>query len=445
MSSIQAISNVAFMGLGTMGMLMAGRLLDSGIAVNGYDVDPAATATLEDAGGTASASPAQAAADASIVLLMVTTAEEVMSVLFAPRTGAVHGLRENATIIVILNSTVQPTVPQDVRHRLDSEFRRSDVVVLDAPVTGGMKDAQDGMLSIMVSAARADHLERSDVKDVLARITQKVYHISGPLGSALKVKVLNQVLCGIHIVAAAEIMGLAAVMGMDTRRFYESVASPGVELGRKKNCWSWMFEDRVPRMLDYKLPMESAMSNILRDVGAVNKEAERAGVRLSLYKASQVVYERAVKLGLQEADDSAVFQVCFRYDTDQGSERTKTLQMVSEMGGLYPEDEAGRLAGLLGDALAAVHTMAAYEALVLAEGMHMCRTLKQCKQWIEILGSAAAGSMVFIKGMPRIFESETHGTGSLELLVPRREGLLESLVSRDPGCCRRGLAERADV
>jgi NAD-binding of NADP-dependent 3-hydroxyisobutyrate dehydrogenase len=187
-------------------------------------------------------------------------------------------------------------------------------------------------------------------------------------------------LCGIHLVAAAEIMGLVAILGLDTKRFYGGVASPGADLETKKHCWSWMFEDRVPRMLDYSLPLKSVMSDIRKDVRLLNHEAEKAGVRLSLCKASKAVYERATKLGHEQDDDSGVLHAFMRRETDQGPDQTKALQTVSEVGGILPEDEAARLFGLLSDALAAMHAMAVYEALVFAEGMHLCRTLKQCKQ-----------------------------------------------------------------
>jgi 3-hydroxyisobutyrate dehydrogenase-like beta-hydroxyacid dehydrogenase len=122
MPSAQIKTNVTFIGLRGMGILMARRLIDSGLTVNGYDINLATTAALEYAGGTASASPALAAANASIVILMVARIEQIMSALFAPRTGAVHALTENATIV--LHCTVQPAVPQDVRSRLGSEYRR---------------------------------------------------------------------------------------------------------------------------------------------------------------------------------------------------------------------------------------------------------------------------------------------------------------------------------
>ena len=430
MSSSQASFNVAIIGLGAMGIPMARRLIDSGLTVHGYDINPAATTTLEEAGGTASASPAEATASAAIVIIMVATAEEVASALFAPETGAVYGLIENVTII--LHSTVPPTMPQDLRHRLDSQYRRSDVVVIDAPVVGGPKAVDDGTLIVMVSAAKTDHLERAKVKHVLAVTARDIHHISGPLGSASKVKVLNQVLCGIHLVAAAEIMSLTAVIGLDTRRIYEDVASPGAEPARKTTGWSWMFEDRVPRMLDDKLPMNSAVRTILKDMRIVHSEAERAGLQLRLCKVTHFVSEKAAGLGL-EKDDSALLHAYLRREKHAGADQTKTLQTISEMGGLFPEEEAGPLAGLLANALAAIHAMAAYETLLFAEGTQMCRTLKQCRQWIDIVGSGSAASTMFIKGMPRIFESETHGTGSLELLVPHREGLLEGLVSRPLG------------
>jgi 3-hydroxyisobutyrate dehydrogenase len=431
MSSNHANINVAFIGLGAIGASMAKRLIDSGFALKSYGVNEDEIAALEEAGGAAPASPAQTTANALIVLVMVPRAKQVTSALFAPQRGAVHGLTENATIILL--STVDVAVPQDVRHRLDSEYRRSDVVVLDAPVTGGPKEAEDGTLSIMLSAAKAKHSDSPEIQAVLSCMAQKVYHISGPLESALKVKLLSQLLCGIHLVAAAEIISLVAVLCLDTKRFYKYVASPGARLATKKHCWSWMFEDRVPRMLDYRLPLKSAMSNIRKDNRLLNREAEKRGVRLSLCKASQVVYEKAVKLGHKEDDDSAVFQVYMRREIAQGADEAKFLQTISEMGGVFPEDEAARLFGLLSDALAAIHAMAAYEALVFAESMHLCRTLKQCKQWIDVLGNGAAGSTMFIKGMPRVFDSETHGTGSLELLVPSRQRLLGSLVSSRDG------------
>src|SRR5271169_4673343 len=101
MPSTQLETIVAFIGLGGMGMLMARRLIDSGLTVNGYDINPATTAALEYAGGTASASPALAAANASIVILMIARTEQVMSALFAPRTGAVHALTEKLRLFCI--------------------------------------------------------------------------------------------------------------------------------------------------------------------------------------------------------------------------------------------------------------------------------------------------------------------------------------------------------
>lgn len=442
MSLNHANINVAFIGFDATGASMARRLIDAGFGVKTFETNEATIASLENAGGRASASPAHAAANAAVVLVMFATGEQVTSALFTPQNGAVHGLCENSTIILL--STVQLTVPLDVRHRLDSEYCRSDVVVIDAPITGGVKEAADGMLSIMVSAAKAEHSESPDVQAVLSCMAQKVFHISGPLGNALKVKLLSQLLCGIHLVAAAEIMGLVAVLGLDTKTFYRDFASPGADLETKQHCWSWMFEDRVPRMLDYSLPSKSVMSDIRRDVRLLNHEAEKAGVRLSLCKASKAVYERATELGHEQDDDSAVLHAFMCRETNQGADQAEGLQTVSEIGGILPEDEATRLFGLLSDALAAMHTMAVYETLVFAESMHLCRTLKQCKQWIEVLGKGAGRSTMFIKGMPRVFDSETHGTGSLELPVPRRHHLLESIV-RPRDKTRQGLAEQTDI
>ena len=410
---------VAFIGLGAMGIAMATQLLHSSFPVAGFDINPATLETLVSAGGTAASSPAEAAAKASVVVIMVATGDHVKSALFAKDTGVVHGLAENATVII--HSTIPPSAPEDARKRLDEEFHRSDVVIIDAPVSGGSKRAANGTLSIMVSAQRPEDLERPDAKEVLGCMAQTVYPIPGGLGSALKVKNLNQVLCGIHIAAAAEIMGLAAVLGLDTRKFSEHVVSKGSSAARQ-DSWSWMFEDRVVRMLDENPPLSSATSIILKDVRIVNGEAEQVHVPLRLCKASQVVYERAVDIGLERADDSSVVEVFLQ------NQKKGLWEERAKHGALVNVEEEAKLTSLISNALACMHAVAVYEALAFAEGMGMLASDDRTKQWYDILGGSAAGSTMFVKGMPKMLES-FRADGPIDFLVPMGEGQQELLVS----------------
>ena len=86
-----------------------------------------------------------------------------------------------------------------------------------------------------------------------------------------------------------------------------------------------MFEDCVPRMLDDELPQGFAMRNVIRDVRIVNDEAEWFGAQLSLCEESQFVYEEAVEMGFEDADDSAVLETYLRRENSQGSDQTKNV------------------------------------------------------------------------------------------------------------------------
>lgn len=188
-------------------------------------------------------------------------------------------------------------MPRDVSSRLDSDYGHSDVVVMDAPVTGSTLT-----LSALPSGPDmwytfwAIHVSTSLISDLSTQSAFAADTIIVNVPSSASF-VLNQALRGVHIVAAAEIVGLAAVTALDTKRFFQYVTGPGAELGRKQDCWSWMFEDCVPRMLDDELPQGFAMRTVIRDVRIVNDEAERFGAQLSLCKESQFVYEEAVEMG----------------------------------------------------------------------------------------------------------------------------------------------------
>ena len=406
--------NIGFLGLGAMGIGMATHLCKSSFPVTAFDINPVVLSTLKSAGGAAASSPAEACADKSVVICMVATADHVNVALFAEKTGAVHTLAKDATII--LHSTIPPTMPAELRLRLEGEFGRGDVVLIDAPVSGGSKRSADGTLSIMVSAQEDAQLERADVKAVLDCTAASVFTIKGGLGRALSAKALNQVLCGIQIAATSEIMGLAAVLGLNTKSFYEYVVK---HEGAGRVGWSWMFEDRVVRMLDPEAPLASMMSIILKDIKIVNVEAERLHVPLRLTKSAQTVYEKAVEQGLERADDSFAVEV---YLKTGEKDKSQLFKKGAEIKG--SDDKA--LMQQLAIAHGAIHAAAAYEALIFAEALDMCESDAQKKQWYDILASAAAGSTMFIKGMPKMLESVEQG-GDIELLVPIKSGLLQSL------------------
>lgn len=247
---------VAFIGLGAMGIGMAIHLLGDGFAVTGFDVNPMALERLLAMGGAAAPSPKECVQGASFVISMVANSTQTEDAFFADPTGAVHGLPQNA--IVILCSTVAPGFPAKVLNRIHQEFRRPDIQLLDCPVSGGTIRAGQGKLTIL-SSGQTDILNAAE--PILKSMSENLYEIEGGLGAANKVKLINQHLAGVHIAVSAEAMGLAATLGVNTKEFFDTVL--------KSPAWSWMFENRVPHMLSNDWTPHSAISIFVKDMVSV--------------------------------------------------------------------------------------------------------------------------------------------------------------------------------
>ena len=132
---------------------------------------------------------------------------------------------------------------------------RSDIFLVDCPVSGGTVRAAGGTLTIL-SSGSLSALNQS--REILENLSEKLFVISGGVGAASNVKMINQLLAGIHIAAASEAMGLAVRMGLNTRRVYEIIINAAGN--------SWMFENRVPHMLDNDWTPRSALDIFVKDM-----------------------------------------------------------------------------------------------------------------------------------------------------------------------------------
>lgn len=164
-------------------------------------------------------------------------------------------LPKGATLF--LCSTVSSIYAQSVSTQL-KDRGRDDILFVDCPVSGGAKRAADGTLSIMAGgsdeALKAGQFLLSEMAD-----STKLYLVPGGIGAGSNMKMVHQVLAGIHILATSEAMGLAARLGLNATEAREAIV--------KSDAWSWMFENRSPRIIeeDY-FPGVSALTIILKDV-----------------------------------------------------------------------------------------------------------------------------------------------------------------------------------
>lgn len=285
---------VAVLGLGAMGLPMAGRLAQK-FKVNGFDVDPSRAVLARDR-GVAPAEGAQAAArGADTVLLAVRDSAQLESVLFGDE-GIAPVLQHGS--VVVLTSTVGIDVVRDVADRLAAE----GILLADAPVSGGPARAGKGELLITVGASDEAFLAAEPVLQHLASTLERMGQKAGD-GQAMKT--VNQLLCGVHIAAGAEALALAGALGLDQEVVLRTLG--------KGAAASFMLGDRGPRMLQaYEEDGAEVLSRLdifVKDLGIVGSVARSVGQATPVASAAEHLYLLGQAAGIGSRDDSAVITV----------------------------------------------------------------------------------------------------------------------------------------
>lgn len=278
---------VVFVGLGAIGTPMAQRVAGAGFAVTGVDPFEAARERAAAAGIAAVGSIADAPAEGAVVVMVATP--EQLDALVAEALAA--GVAAGRTWIVM--STVGP----DAVTRAGAALRQAGAAVVDAPVTGGVARATTGELIVFASGADA---ALASVADVLAPLGA-VRVVGGELGQGQAIKVVNQHLCSVHIVAAAEALALGESLGLDKAAVLDLVGGGA--------AGSWMLADRGPRMLlGTDAPVTSTIGIFVKDSGLVAEAAEAVGAEVPVLAAARARYLQAAEAGLERRDDSRVIE-----------------------------------------------------------------------------------------------------------------------------------------
>jgi 3-hydroxyisobutyrate dehydrogenase len=278
---------IGFVGLGSMGLPMAMNLVTGGFEVRGFDLAPEAVAELARAGGVAATSTADAAVGAEFLVLMVVNAAQAGAVLFDA--GAVSSLPEGGT--VVLMSTCAPGEVADLATRVGATRRR----FIDAPVSGGVTGAKSRGLTIMAAAPEPLFEEARPVFEALGG---RIFHVGSQSGQGAAMKTLNQLLCGVHLAAAAEALAFASTMGVD--------AGVALRILGGSSAASWMLADRGPRMLEAEPAVTSSVDIFVKDLGIVLEAGREARVPLPLAAIAHQMFLATSGSGKGEADDSQV-------------------------------------------------------------------------------------------------------------------------------------------
>ena len=283
------MKRLGFIGLGAMGGPMARNLAGAGFELAVFDVDAERTRAAADEYGARAADSAAAAAEgADALVVMVTNAAQAQEALLG-KGGAAAALPEEAAVVVM--STIGPEAIKTL-----AEAGRP---LLDAPVSGGVARAETGDLLVMCGGP-AELFER--LSPVLDAVGSTVVHCGERPGDGQAVKLVNQLLAGVHIVAAAEALAYAQALGLDPAKVRDTI--------RHGAAASFMLEDRGERMLSREFDdVRSALDIFVKDMGLVVEAGAANAARTPLAEAARKLYEEGSEKGLGRDDDSGVIRL----------------------------------------------------------------------------------------------------------------------------------------
>jgi len=283
--------SVAVIGLGAMGLGMAQSLRRAGFHVRACDVRTEVAQKFATEGGTACATPAEAAAPADIVVSVVVSASQTEGVLFGEG-GAAAAMRKGS--LFVMCSTVDP----DWSIALEKRLADLGLLYLDAPISGGAAKAAAGTMTMMTAGRPEAYAKAGRVLDAMAA---NVYRLGDCAGNGSKVKIINQLLAGVHIAAAAEAMALGLRVGVDPQALYEVITHSAGN--------SWMFENRMAHVLAGDYTPLSAVDIFVKDLGLVLDTARATKFPLPLSAMAHQMFMQASTAGHGREDDSAVIKI----------------------------------------------------------------------------------------------------------------------------------------
>ena len=283
---------IGLIGLGAMGRGMAASLRRAGYRVHVHDVRPDAMQAFVADGGVACASPREMAAHCEVIVSVVVNAAQTEEVLFGAQ-GAAGAMQ--AGHLFVMCSTVDPNVSIGLERRLAER----GVLYLDAPISGGAAKAASGQMTMMTAGRPEAYAKAGGALEAMAA---QVYKLGSSAGNGSKVKIINQLLAGVHIAAAAEAMALGLREGVDPAALYEVITHSAGN--------SWMFENRMAHVLAADYTPLSAVDIFVKDLGLVLDTARATKFPLPLASTAHQMFMQASSAGFGREDDAAVIKVC---------------------------------------------------------------------------------------------------------------------------------------
>ncbi len=287
-SSVTHPTQIGVIGIGAMGMGVAKALLRNGWRPFVRDIDPKREAEARSAGAIVCATAEELATHCEIVITLVVDDKQTDAVLFGA-SGAAAALRQGS--VVIMSSTVAP----DCATQLAARLAQQGISMLDAPVSGGPLKALSGEMSMMAAGSDSAFAK---CEAVLKAITGKLFRISAIPGDGSKTKIVNNMLAGTQLVAAAEAITLGAQLGLNLDTLFDVICN--------SSGASWVFADRIERVLKQDYAVKAALDILKKDLSIAAATAQKNNVPTPVASAALAMFTAASAAGLGSEDDAAL-------------------------------------------------------------------------------------------------------------------------------------------
>ena len=282
-------SPVAIVGLGLMGEVYAKRLLDAGIPVVGFDIDPARRARLNEIGGRAVNSIAELAAPARCIIVAVFSTDQVADVI---ENHLLPALGDGSGKIVAVMSTCDP----DQVAALAARVIPRGIRYLDVPVSGTSDQVRRGDGVALIGG---DNSIAGEVTDVFDALFARRFHV-GKIGDGGRAKLAVNLILGLNRLALAEGLVFAERLGLDPAAF--------LDVARGSASYSQVMETKGPKMVSGNFSPEGRAKQTLKDVHLMLDQAAGVGQKLAMLEVHAAVLESCVRAGEADLDNSVIIE-----------------------------------------------------------------------------------------------------------------------------------------
>lgn len=283
---------VAFIGLGTMGAHMAKNILKAGFDLTVYNRTRERELPLAELGAKRAATPAEAAAEADIIIVCLSDTPDVEAVVLG-KDGVIEGAKPGSLVVDM--STISPVATKSMAETLAEK----GIKMLDAPVSGGSEGAQKATLAVMIGGDE-DQVQRA--MPVLEAMGKTITHV-GPNGAGQLTKVINQIVISSVYMGVAEGVVLGLKAGLDVEKVVEAIAGGA--------AGSWVLSNRAQNMIDNNYPLGFRMSLHHKDLNIALETAKSFGLEVPLTELAEKAASDLLAWGFADEDSSA-FARCYR-------------------------------------------------------------------------------------------------------------------------------------